>query len=231
MAQDLFVCVCMWLLINKTRACLLGIIRSFDFCLQAFLHEFSTILYNSLGKWVTPWSLVSFSKRAFYDCREFDNSLTIDRPAAHFCGIFTRDRREHESDCQILVTVPQCLMLYLLSPTQERHRWQELIQYAIVDEVHCLGISDDQFHPFQVCQLGNPPELFRQIFCAGTVSNWGLIAGGISTWWPHSPRFRAFLKFPLVSHGFTTSLVSDTFQPHMWSKNPLGPGVYCQVAR
>ncbi|CAJ1414451.1 unnamed protein product, partial [Effrenium voratum] len=60
-----------------------------------------------------------------------------------FCGIFTRDSRsERCQECQILVTVPQCLIIYMLSPTAKGHGWLERLQYAIVDEVHCLGGED-----------------------------------------------------------------------------------------
>ena len=37
-----------------------------------------------------------------------------------FCGIFTRDKRsEHCLKCQVLVTVPQCLIIYMLSPDSQ----------------------------------------------------------------------------------------------------------------
>ena len=54
-------------------------------------------------------------------------------------GIFTRDQRDHAMECQILVTVPQCLLIYMLSPTEASEAWLSRVQYAIVDEVHCLG--------------------------------------------------------------------------------------------
>ncbi|KAG8504604.1 putative ATP-dependent RNA helicase DDX60 [Galemys pyrenaicus] len=53
------------------------------------------------------------------------------------CGIFTRDYRNDALNCRILVTVPQCLEILLLSPYQQR--WMKRVRYVIFDEVHCLG--------------------------------------------------------------------------------------------
>lgn len=53
------------------------------------------------------------------------------------CGSFTRDYRRHVHTCQVLVTVPQCFEILLLSPHLQD--WASRIQYVIFDEVHCLG--------------------------------------------------------------------------------------------
>uniref|UniRef100_K7F991 DExD/H-box helicase 60 n=1 Tax=Pelodiscus sinensis TaxID=13735 RepID=K7F991_PELSI len=53
------------------------------------------------------------------------------------CGVFTRDYRHDALNCQVLVTVPQCLEILLLSP--HRQQWANRIRYVIFDEVHCLG--------------------------------------------------------------------------------------------
>ncbi|XP_034627889.1 probable ATP-dependent RNA helicase DDX60 isoform X3 [Trachemys scripta elegans] len=53
------------------------------------------------------------------------------------CGVFTRDFRHDALNCQVLVTVPQCLEILLLSP--HRQQWVKRIRYVIFDEVHCLG--------------------------------------------------------------------------------------------
>uniref|UniRef100_A0A674IA71 DExD/H-box helicase 60 n=1 Tax=Terrapene triunguis TaxID=2587831 RepID=A0A674IA71_9SAUR len=53
------------------------------------------------------------------------------------CGVFTRDYRHDALNCQVLVTVPQCLEILLLSP--HRQQWAKRIRYVIFDEVHCLG--------------------------------------------------------------------------------------------
>ncbi|OCT99648.1 hypothetical protein XELAEV_18005430mg [Xenopus laevis] len=53
------------------------------------------------------------------------------------CGVFTRDYRTDTLKSQILVTVPQCLEILLLSP--HRQEWAKRIKYVIFDEIHCLG--------------------------------------------------------------------------------------------
>ncbi|CAI9576477.1 unnamed protein product, partial [Staurois parvus] len=53
------------------------------------------------------------------------------------CGVFTRDYRTDALNCQVLVTVPQCLEILVLSP--HRQDWVKKIKYLIFDEVHCLG--------------------------------------------------------------------------------------------
>ena len=52
-------------------------------------------------------------------------------------GVFTRDYRHNALTCQILVTVPQCLEILLLSPA--RRDWVARIKYVVFDEVHCIG--------------------------------------------------------------------------------------------
>ena len=39
--------------------------------------------------------------------------------------------------CRILVTVPQCMEILLLSPTSQQ--WCQRIKYAIFDEIHCMS--------------------------------------------------------------------------------------------
>ncbi|XP_012580245.1 PREDICTED: probable ATP-dependent RNA helicase DDX60 [Condylura cristata] len=53
------------------------------------------------------------------------------------CGVFTRDYCNEHSNYQILVTVPQCLEILLLSPHNQE--WVKKMKYVIFDEVHCLG--------------------------------------------------------------------------------------------
>ncbi|CAM4889645.1 unnamed protein product [Rotaria socialis] len=52
-------------------------------------------------------------------------------------GIFTRDFRRNMNECRILVTVPQCMEILLLSPNHQR--WCKRIKYAIFDEIHCMS--------------------------------------------------------------------------------------------
>ena len=41
------------------------------------------------------------------------------------------------NSCRILVTVPQCMEILLLSPNHQR--WCQRIKYAIFDEIHCMS--------------------------------------------------------------------------------------------
>ena len=52
-------------------------------------------------------------------------------------GVFTRDYRTNALNSQILVTVPECLALLLLSP--RRRSWVRNLRYVIFDEIHCLA--------------------------------------------------------------------------------------------
>ena len=54
-------------------------------------------------------------------------------------GVFTRDYRYNEMTCQVLITVPACLEILLLSPMPEHKSWVQRVKYVIFDEVRaCL---------------------------------------------------------------------------------------------
>ncbi|KYO46223.1 putative ATP-dependent RNA helicase DDX60 [Alligator mississippiensis] len=53
------------------------------------------------------------------------------------CGVFTREYRHDVMNCQVLVTVPQCLEILLLSP--HRQKWVKRIRYIIFDEVAAIS--------------------------------------------------------------------------------------------
>ena len=55
-------------------------------------------------------------------------------------GIFTRDYRYNVEHCRILVTVPACLEIMLLSASNQA--WVNKIQYVIFDEVRSRGSAD-----------------------------------------------------------------------------------------
>ncbi|GAM26275.1 hypothetical protein SAMD00019534_094500 [Acytostelium subglobosum LB1] len=52
-------------------------------------------------------------------------------------GVFTRDFRIDHENCQVLITVPQCLDLLLLSVTNSE--WIHRVKYVIFDEVHQIA--------------------------------------------------------------------------------------------
>ncbi|GCB73226.1 probable ATP-dependent RNA helicase DDX60 [Scyliorhinus torazame] len=53
------------------------------------------------------------------------------------CGVYTRDYRQDALNCQILITIPQCLENLILHA--QRQAWVKKLKYVIFDEVHCLG--------------------------------------------------------------------------------------------
>ena len=67
----------------------------------------------------------------------FEKSLTNGKK---LCGVFTRDFHDDVKNCQILVTVPQCFELLLLSA--DSFDWSNKIKYVIFDEIHCIGSED-----------------------------------------------------------------------------------------
>eukprot|EP00808_Paulinella_micropora_P023665 g16051.t1 len=56
-------------------------------------------------------------------------------------GVFTPDYSMRVLECDVLITVPECLELMLLSP--QREQWHRQIKYVIIDEIHTIGNSND----------------------------------------------------------------------------------------
>lgn len=54
-------------------------------------------------------------------------------------GYFTRDYRYKPLKCRVLVTVPDCLEMLLLSPQAQFEEWRKRLRYVIFDEVHSIG--------------------------------------------------------------------------------------------
>ena len=67
----------------------------------------------------------------------FEKSLSNGKT---LCGVFTRDFHDDVKNCQILVTVPQCFELLLLSA--DSFDWSNKIKYVIFDEIHYIGSED-----------------------------------------------------------------------------------------
>eukprot|EP01080_Neovahlkampfia_damariscottae_P000273 gene273-6688_t len=55
-------------------------------------------------------------------------------------GVFTRDYRRNVENCEILITVPQCLEILLMSPSQ--YNWIGELEWIVFDEVHFIGLKD-----------------------------------------------------------------------------------------
>ncbi|CAF1134816.1 unnamed protein product [Adineta steineri] len=98
-------------------------------------------------------------------------------------GVFTRDFRRDIDVCKILVTVPQCLEILLLSPNHQKLR--NKLEYVIFDEIHCMGteLGDDVW---EKCMLMcNTP----MIGLSATVSN----GDEVYNWWTRIEKRRSEL--------------------------------------
>jgi ERCC4-related helicase len=70
-------------------------------------------------------------------CARYEKNLPVGKT---LYGVFTRDYRQNVKTCQILITVPECLEILLLSETNAE--WIPKIKYVIFDEVHCIGMNE-----------------------------------------------------------------------------------------
>ena len=71
-------------------------------------------------------------------------------------GVFTRDHRKNIYDCQILVTVPQCFEIMMLS--MEDPTWHKKVKYVIIDEVHMVGSKGGEVWQRAIL-LANAPSI------------------------------------------------------------------------
>ena len=89
---------------------------------------------NDVVVYVSPTKALVNQVQAFV----FNKYKKNDLPAGKtICGVFTRDQRTDVENCQILITVPQCLEILLLSA--QSYAWSQKMKYVIFDEVHCIG--------------------------------------------------------------------------------------------
>jgi len=56
-------------------------------------------------------------------------------------GVMTLDYSVRLKECEVLITIPECLETLLLSPESEV--WTRCIKYVVFDEVHCLGSTEN----------------------------------------------------------------------------------------
>ena len=67
----------------------------------------------------------------------YQKRLSGDGSGRVMCGVFTRDFRRDENNCQVLVTVPGCLEILLLHSLSSQFAGR--IRYVIFDEVHNIS--------------------------------------------------------------------------------------------
>jgi len=56
-------------------------------------------------------------------------------------GVMTLEYSQRLKDCEVLITIPECLETLLLSP--QSAMWARCIKYVVFDEVHCLGSTEN----------------------------------------------------------------------------------------
>ena len=100
------------------------------YCIEKVLRSSN----NDVVVYVSPTKALVNQVQAFV----FNKFKKNDLPAGKtICGVFTRDQRTDVENCQILITVPQCLEILLLSA--QSYAWSQKMKYVIFDEVHCIG--------------------------------------------------------------------------------------------
>jgi hypothetical protein len=57
-----------------------------------------------------------------------------------FIGMFTAENKIHVTTCQVLVTVPACMEILLL--TAVNLEWKNNLKYVILDEIHCISDAE-----------------------------------------------------------------------------------------
>ncbi|KAK0416353.1 hypothetical protein QR680_012435 [Steinernema hermaphroditum] len=60
-------------------------------------------------------------------------------------GTLTTEYGENVTNCQVLVTVPECLENLILSPDQDVQRMMSKVKYVIFDEVHSISASEQGY--------------------------------------------------------------------------------------
>jgi superfamily II DNA or RNA helicase len=69
-----------------------------------------------------------------------DEFATKLAPGTFLVGVFTRDYRVNPTECRILITVPQCLEILLLSRELELspNPWRKRLSWIVFDEIHSI---------------------------------------------------------------------------------------------
>jgi superfamily II RNA helicase len=67
----------------------------------------------------------------------FDKSYTKGDKARTMHGVFLKEFRFNVDECQILITVPECLEILLFEAMHQK--WADRLRWVIFDEIHCIS--------------------------------------------------------------------------------------------
>jgi len=129
------------------------------------------VLFRSEGVVVFVAPTKALSLQVYHEARaRFDKKGKTNTNSV--VGIFTRDFRANELSCQILVTVPQCLMI--LGLCELNAGWLSRIKYLILDEFHSIDSGDDGSVWEQIVHVFNCPMLYQSATLGdcSRVMNW-----------------------------------------------------------
>ncbi|XP_065682237.1 probable ATP-dependent RNA helicase DDX60 isoform X1 [Hydra vulgaris] len=104
------------------------------YCMERILRSSN----DDVVVYVSPTKALVNQVHAYVKSKFTKNDLPAGKT---ICGVFTRDYSHDVENCQILVTVPQCLEILLLSI--QTYAWSQKIKYVIFDEIHCIGADAD----------------------------------------------------------------------------------------
>lgn len=90
--------------------------------------------------YVAPTKALVRQVQADVYCRFSSKKYTKAGRTVH--GIFTFDYDDNPTDCQVLITTPEGFEHLLTSSVPSHMEWASKIEYAIFDEIHCIGEGD-----------------------------------------------------------------------------------------
>uniref|UniRef100_A0A8C5R9G8 ATP-dependent RNA helicase DDX60 n=1 Tax=Leptobrachium leishanense TaxID=445787 RepID=A0A8C5R9G8_9ANUR len=112
------------------------------------------------------------------------------------CGVITKDYCIDGLNSQVVVTLPECLEVLLMSPKHQD--WAKKIEYIIFDEVHCLGEGHDSIWEHLLAMTRCP-----FLALSATISNAEHLTAwlqSVKRYWLECDEIAEGLEAPKTSH-------------------------------